>query len=843
MSETTREIPDLWSRLAKAQTSRPWWFVLGALVLALASLPLVAQLGLDSDFTALLPEDAPSVRDLEIAEHRYGGGASVALALAGDDEGELEAYARQLGPVLESYGEPVKTVTWTKAHFREFVSHNRALFADLEFLETLRDDLEARVEFEHGEANPLFVALDDTEPPTVEALVERVRTEGEAQLDEIGPRDLYAHPEGGLVVLFIQTTLESSDVAGAEGFLDILDQIQVDHPAPSAVQVHYAGFIPEMLSEHRAIAQELVTATVTTVVLVLLAILIFFRRLRAVPSLGLFLVAPVMMTFAVGELVVDNLNTSTAFLGSIIVGNGINPGILWLARYLEERRGGRGADDALLATHRGVWAGTLTASLAAGVAYTSLILTDFRGFHDFGVIGGVGMVLSWLAAFLVLPVIALLWDRWRPLEKVEPARPIGGENVYGRLFDAVVRSAPRVITVLGLGLGIVSSAIVVHAIQSDPMDYDLSNLRSVREDTQEASGLNARINEFVPRTATGMLTAVLADSPESARRYELSLEAARDAGDATVGPVHSVFDLLPSEQEAKLEVLAELRELIDEIEGRLSAEDRAEVAALLPDDLAALSPEDLPLDVRAPFTENDGTVGRVVATEQGTEDGNWQGEYLVAWTGSLRETATGQHGIDGGSTEASAFFVVGRPPVFADMLATIWRDGPKAVLFSFLATILLVIVAFRTNRQRVLVLASLLLGVAWMGAWMWLAGMRINFLNFLAFPITFGNGVDYGVNVLRRYVEERKESDAAEAVRSSVVGAGGPVALCSLTTIIGYLSLYASANLAINSFGSAMAISEVTCVLAAVVALPAALLWFGARPRPTRAGELAPKAA
>ena len=50
-----------------------------------------------------------------------------------------------------------------------------------------------------------------------------------------------------------------------------------------------------------------------------------------------------------------------------------------------------------------------------------------------------------------------------------------------------------------------------------------------------------------------------------------------------------------------------------------------------------------------------------------------------------------------------------------------------------------------------------------------------------------------------------------------------------MTTIIGYTSLYVSANQAMNSFGLAMAISEVTCLLAAVLTMPAVMIMMRRR--------------
>jgi predicted RND superfamily exporter protein len=97
--------------------------------------------------------------------------------------------------------------------------------------------------------------------------------------------------------------------------------------------------------------------------------------------------------------------------------------------------------------------------------------------------------------------------------------------------------------------------------------------------------------------------------------------------------------------------------------------------------------------------------------------------------------------------------------------------------------------------------------------------VKINFANFIAFPITFGIGVDYSVNVITRYVQDG-ERDITGAVRST----GGAVALCSMTTIIGYSSLLLAKNKALFLFGLVAVTGEVACLSAAVLALPAWLM-------------------
>ena len=53
------------------------------------------------------------------------------------------------------------------------------------------------------------------------------------------------------------------------------------------------------------------------------------------------------MAFAVAELAFGYVNSSTAFLGSIIVGNGINYAIILMSRYEENRAAGVGTFEAM----------------------------------------------------------------------------------------------------------------------------------------------------------------------------------------------------------------------------------------------------------------------------------------------------------------------------------------------------------------------------------------------------------------------------------------------------------------------------------------------------------------
>src|SRR5262249_46960106 len=126
--------------------------------------------------------------------------------------------------------------------------------------------------------------------------------------------------------------------------------------------------------------------------------------------------------FGLSYFLVGHLNANTAFLGSIVVGNGINVPIIIVARYLEERRGGLPVEVAIHVGLRRTLAGTFIPAVAAGLAYLSLALTNFRGFKDFGIIGGIGMAFCWVSAILLLPPLLATVESWRSLKVSNGAR-------------------------------------------------------------------------------------------------------------------------------------------------------------------------------------------------------------------------------------------------------------------------------------------------------------------------------------------------------------------------------------------------------------------------------------
>jgi hypothetical protein len=807
-------------KLADFQTRRPILILLLAALISVVSWFFVRNLGLDSRFIALLPESSPSVQDLEAVRDRVQGlsALTVAVQSPSKDVAAMRAFIGDLAKRLEALpSEEIGVIDWNVGAYDEFVREHKHLYASLDLLERLRDRLEERHDRERLKNNPLWIDFEEgDERETVEDVLDELDAETERgeEKSEKFPDGYYQHADGDLIAMFVRSDI-GGDANAAGRTIDLV-RAEIDALDPSSyapdLKVTLSGEVIIAKEEQQAIARELVLTTTITVTFVLLLIMLFFGRPRSVVLLGVGLVPPVLASFAVAQVTVGSLNASTAFLGSIIIGNGVNPNIIWLSRYFEERRGGFGVRDAVLRAHKNTWLATMIASGAAALAYGSLMITDFRGFRDFGIIGGAGMVFCWLSAITVLPSAAAAYERFRPLPVGKSRKRRWGN--YADAFATVAERVPRAVVMGSVVLSILSAVLVIHAIVRDPFEYDFRNLRSVREEGHsEARLVQWRVNEIVASHEQGRGIAVLLDSIDDVPSIEEQLDAMPPS---IHGGYHSVFDLLPRDVPEKLPLLKEIRELA--LDMRKHVEDEETLRKIddniPPETIHVPTLADIPDDVALRFAERDGTRGRIMIVQESDQFSTWDGRYLVRWANALRTLRM--------SNEARPP-LAGRALIFADMISAVYHDMPKAIGAAFFATVVLVMISFRRRSDSVLSITALLMGILWMAGTMAALGMKLNFLNFVAFPITFGNGVDYSINVIRRYrLEEQagNQNPISAAVRLS----GGAVVLCSLTTIIGYTSLYVSSNQAMNSFGLAMAISEITCLLAAVLTMPAIII-------------------
>ena len=606
-------------------------------------------------------------------------------------------------------------------------------------------------------------------------------------------------------MLIVHTPFSAGDIGKDTQLIEAVEPIlaaaMAEHPA---VQVGMAGDVISSRAEQRSILFGMLTATALTIGLVVAGLLAYYRSPAGVAALSWSLAVGTMTTFMVTRLTIGHLNLATAFLASIVVGNGINFGIMLLARYFEALRAGPSAHEPLALAIGDTLHGTLAAALTACVAYLSLIATDFRGFRDFGYIGGIGMLLCWISAYTVLPA-SLVWVQRRGWLHATPEPSVGPwlSRMLPQRVGGVIAATSVVM--------VVASGIAWHYLTHDPYEANFQNLRS---DGAEIEHERHWMHEVDVAFGQGISGGFVIGAPDRDTAHKLfvelrTLDEGRSREEKLFSRVNALDEGIPADQSKKLAILDDIRTLIDDPRmQRAPPRERALYKKVRPPEhLRPLTDADIPAALAWPFTEVDGSRGKLLLAMPGWGYQIWNAHDLVRWVDQVRALHLGHDTLLGGS----AF-------VFADMLRMVEHDGPKATLVATLGALLVVLVMVGAGAHGRVTMLCGISGTILMLAAVSLLGLRVNFLDFVALPITIGIGIDYAVNICARH-----RLDPSRGARHALATAGGAVFLASYTTIIGYGSLLLSSNKGIRSFGTAAIIGEITCLIVALVVAPALL--------------------
>jgi len=793
---------------------------LAAFVLAIPAFVRMASVyrHLRSELDQLLPPNAPSVAAIRELRARMPGlqhlgvivdtGQPENVAAAERFLDDLEVRVRAYPPEL------VRSVRTGIHAERDFVEKHAPLYLELADLQLVRQRIEARKEWEASKAFGSNLDDEESKEPSLDFkdLEDKYKTKQSSSTRF--PNSRFSNAEQHVTLLLIE--LGGLDTGTAKP-RELLDRVKADIAAlggpekyAPGMRLGFTGDVAINVEELSALVSDLTLSSLLVIAAVVLVILLFYKWWASIPILMVPLLLGTAYSFGLvtlPPLSIRELNSNTAFLGSIIVGNGINFGIILLARYVEVRRRGVAVEEALVTAVWGARVGTLTAALAAGTAYASLIITDFRGFRQFGVIGGVGMVVCWGTAFLLTPSLIRFFDRGDALTEQRAPR----RNLM-RPIAALVQRAPRAI-VIGAAVITLLSLGQLRKFGRDRFEFDFSKLRRADTFVHGEGYWGRKMDRLLGRYLSP--TVFLTNSPSEAAMLAQNLREAtkRPPLDEITANVATVDDVVPRDQPEKLAEVKAIRALMTPtVRARVPEQYKKFVDDILgPEQLEPIAPAALPAVFTTGMRERDGTLNRAVLLYPKPSPALWNGDRLLGLAAAERAVAEQTGGVPAR--------VAGSLLLSADIIDAVQRDGLKATLAALGGVIVIVLLLFRRSSATFFVVGSLIVAVVWLAALTMISGVKLNFANFIAFPITFGIGVDYSVNVMARY-----RQDGTGDVSGAIASTGGAVGLCSLTTIIGYSSLLVAENRALFSFGAIAVLGEIACLITAVVVLPALLL-------------------
>jgi predicted RND superfamily exporter protein len=822
---------------------------------------------LNTNLLELLPRDSAGFRAFEHQLGRVGGGADLIVVVESPDRAANERFVDALSAKLDADVAERKTClercgadgacaaacpeglvayveNGTKDVQRFFREH-RWLYAELADLE----DADRRVDHEVATRLGIVDDFDEPAPAPAEPGAPPPSSPGAQPAplpkDSLGleayrqkwdwlsrhddfPTGYFATPDGRMMAVRIVSNTRGMGDPASDRLQERVRQMVREIDPPSLhpeMQVGLAGNIANAVQEKDSLLTEAGVAGGVAFVLIFAGVVAFFRS----PWAAIIIVVPPLIgvgfAYTFASFAYGYVNSTGAFLGAIILGNGINYPIVLLHRYREFRARGMVPEVARREAVLNAFRAELVGSLVASIAYGSLVVTRFRGFNQFGVIGFVGMLLVWLSMIPCVPAL-LTVDEWIQARAPRWLRdaPVAKEHARrGPIMDAIATATEKApwLFLAGAVVATIWACRGVPAYLRDPWEYDFDKLGSRGSHVSGAMAWSVKSDQVFGGKQNIAGALMLADTPEQVpalKKAILDADAADPEG-RLIANVATVWDFLPGspeEQAKKLEVLARIRShLTPRVLAELDPEERARVDELTPPEtLAVLGPKDLPPLIRRRFEENDGRVGTVLYVQPRNEIRLSDGRIAMR----LAKATSNVRLPDDTVVPTANFWTI-----YGEIIHSMERDGPIASLASFCAVLVVVVIATGSTRGAVTVMGSLLLGVLWTLGGASREGLHLNFANFIALPITFGIGSEYPFNVFDR--SRLLGGDVSSAVRLS----GGAVSLCSYTTVIGYGSLLFADNQALQSFGRLAMGGEIACLVAALVVLPSLLHVWKAR--------------
>jgi len=791
-----------------------------------------------TDLRELLPQGSPALQAFEHQLGRVGGGATLLVIAESPDkahnEGFIDRLARSLNEGQRATQPPdpalrgLRLISYVESDAKDvhaFFENSKWLYADLDDLERAYDTIDFQIAVRSGMVADLGddgAQRRDARQPALGLDAYRDRWEQKVREHDDLPSGYFESSDGTRVGLRIVSSTTGMGDAGGDALLaSVRALVATMHPEASdpPLRVGFAGDIPNAAAEKDSVVSQAAWATAIAFVLIVAGVVWFFRSPWSLVVIALPALIGVGSAYAFAYFCFGYVNTTGMFLGAIILGNGINYPIVLLSRYREFLARGMSAATARREAAENALRAEFVGACVASIAYGSLTVTQFRGFSQFGWIGLVGMVLVWVAMIPCVPalLVAIEWVQGKLPRALRDPAPRVRAGSGGPITRAVARAterAPRV--VLGLAAALtVAAAWRIPALLRDPWEYDFDRLGS-RGSKEGGAGEWSNKAETVFGGKMNVAGArMLADTPEQvpALKARILANDAADPRGSLIAGVATADDLLPGtadEQRQKLAVLARVRDrLTPAVLDALPADEGGRVESLRPPDgLRVLAARDLPPLLRRRFEENDGRVGTVFYVRYRNTVVLSDGHNLLR----LAKSTDNVRLPDGTVVQTAS-----RSTVFAEMIRSMERDGPRATLASLVAVALVVLFATRDRRGAFTVLLALAVGVTWLvGGAAW-AGEKLNYVNFITLPITFGIGCEYPFNIYDR--QRLLGGDVSEAVRR----VGGAVALCSYTTVVGYGSMLFADFQALQSFGRLAVCGELACLCGAVLVLPSLL--------------------
>lgn len=804
----------LLQRWTSKAAAHPWRWLAVFFVLLAAGAAGAMHLGLSTNLNLLLPQDTSSVRTAREASERVGSTDFLVVAIEGPDPARNREIADAL---VFAMRRDISELEEVSARIElDFFKRNALLYFEPEELERLLAQIRTVLGRARLKAMGLLVLPPgpDPEEKKLEDMLRgssaRSRVPGEFRntASSAGAGGYFASPDGTIFAVVGRPRSLSVDMSMARRLVRqteaVIAAVLKDFPQPHP-KVEVAGGYRNRVAEYDSILTDVKSSFLVSFAIIGLMVAIFFRSIRPVPLIFLPLILGIVFTLGLVRVAsIEKLNVITAFIGGILLGMGIDFGVHLSVRYFHERTF-RPLEEALSVTMAASGRALVTAALTTAGALYLLFFSKFRGFWEFGLIAGSGVIITMVMFFLFFPVFAVLLERLFTL-RVKPAWEMRFAPLSGRFpwRSALVMAGFLAASVLFLPWGL-------SRLEFETNFRRLSGNPSTSVQYGKAMGDRA--------SPTVMLCDTAADC-EKLTEW-LSGILSRPLHHPDIRDFNSIHTFLPKDQEKKLAICAQIREELSRASQWAADDLKKRIQNYVPYiPSAPVGLTDLPDWLRRRFTEKNGEIGRFIYLYPARE--TWNAYESAQLKKSIAHIDLGLLGGTAGAqarAASSAFILV-------DILDVVRSEGVWIVAASMGLVFFLLLLDFRSLGAALLVISPLVGSLLWIAALLPLLGQRLGLYNMVVVSTIIGTGIDASVHLF--HAGREFSSDP----RPAFVRTGLAVCMAALTTLAGFAGMLGVRHGGLSSIGRLATLGLFVTLVCALLLVPSGFMlgrWLAGR--------------
>lgn len=752
---------------------------------------------ISTDPIDLLPKKHPNVLTLLKVREKLERGVRSSLVIESEDREANIRFLNHLVGELEKL--PYIAHVESKKMGYEFFDKHKLLFMEKKDLETIRDRIDKKIQKE--KLGGFYFDLEE-----------------DSNDDKFSFKDLedkykskYANdtssaymesPDGKIFSIGVESPQGDTSLSAASKLHDSLtDFVKTLKPTEfhPTMKVYLTG--ATKVIEYRTLMSDLAKVGLISLVLIFIPLLVRFKNPLHVLMMFMPLLIGLPISFATSSMIVPKFNLCTSFLFAILGGLGIENGIHIFSRYFEERKKGIALRISLENIYSKTGRAILTSVASVAITFLALSWTDFRGFSEFGIISGIGLIVIFAIYFIFMPSLLVAMEKASIL-KFEDKENTG-------IYDESKFLKFRFNWILVAGIILTGFSFATTPFLK--FQYDA---KATRAEIPEFIEAKAKQRKTVTRVNNPGV--IMIDGNQEAQKIKDTVQTIidNDKFSPTIESARSYYDLFPVEQEDKMRIVRQIGHLLNDKTIRLLKGDTKKDIDRFREavqETQLVTAESIPENLAYLFKGNPKVPGELFYINAIPSLELDDGKNAMRFASDASEIKIPPHD----------YFPSSDAIVYGLVLKTMLKDAPAVLIVSALCIIFFVFLDFRRLMTTMVVVTPIFLGVLWMFGLMWIANIQLNFFNIIIIPAVLGMSIDNSIHIFHRYKELGPGS------LPKVLSTSGLAALlASLTNASAFVGLLFCTHKGLHSIGELAVIGVATCLLSTLVFFPGMLEFF-----------------